>query len=210
MNVDKFTDAVGRIDEAVVAEAMETDSAEKLNLLVKKEKVRRLRSAIKSIAAAAACICIVLTTALVLRSTGEGTDQPGKVMISNPVTYVDSYDEMEKYLGYSVPRLDEKTPESYIVFASNGNAESGTVKYSDGSELKIMRGSGDISGIFGGKLTGDRDILGVTVHFYVFGSTVYSVWTESGYSYCYVASSGEESDVYSVTEKFIYLKGETK
>ena len=127
---------------------------------------------------------------------------------------------MEKYLGYSVPILKEKTPKSYVVFASDGRAESGKVQYSDGSELKTMRGSADISGIFGAKLLGDINISGVTVHYYSFESTVYSVWSIGGYSYCYSTHADKdasgvpntaESDVYSVTEKIIcILKGETK
>lgn len=210
MKADKFTEAVGGIDETVVAEAIETDSAKKLDALIRKEKMRKARAIIRSVAAVAACICIAFTTAFVLRKPGGDPDNPGNVMVSNPMTYVDSYDEMEKYLGYSVPELKEKTPESYVIFASNGKVESGKVEYTDGSSLKVMRGSGDISGIFGGKLTGDREILSVTVHYYTFEGYAYSVWTDNGYSYCYTTSSGEGNDVYSVTEKIIYLKGETK
>ena len=218
MKADKFTDAVGGIDENIIAQAINTDSAEKLERLVRAEKMRKVRGCVKIVAAIAACICIAFTSAAMMRDLSEGENPD--VMISNPITYVDSYDEMEKYLGYSVPVLEEKMPESYVIFASDGRAESGTVKYSDGSELKTMRGSGDISGVFGAKLLGDINISGVTVHYYSFESTVYSVWSIGGYSYCYSThankdSSGTpntaESDVYSVTEKIIYiLKGETK
>lgn len=182
--------------------------------------MRKVRGCVKIVAAIAACICIAFTSATMIRDPSEGGNLPGNVMISNPITYVDSYDEMEKYLGYSVPILKEKTPKSYVVFASDGRAESGKVQYSDGSELKTMRGSADISGIFGAKLLGDINISGVTVHYYSFESTVYSVWSIGGYSYCYSTHADKdasgvpntaESDVYSVTEKIIcILKGETK
>lgn len=214
MKADKFTDAVGGIDEDIIAQAINTDSEEKLEKLIRAEKMRRVSSCIKIVAAIAACICIAFTSAAMMRDPSEG------VMVSNPITYVYSYEEMEKYLGYSVPKLNEKAPESYVVLSSAGKAESGKIKYSDGSELKIMRGSGDISGIFGAKLLGDMNISGVTVHYYSFDSIVYSVWSMDGYSYCYFACANKdvdnvpsmtESDVYSVTEKIIYiLKGETK
>ncbi len=220
LKADKFTDALGGIDENIVAQAITTDSAEKLGRLVRAEKMRRLRGCVKIVAAVAACICIAFTSAAMMRDPNGEQDIPGNMMMSNPVTYVDSYDEMEKCLGYSVPVLKEKTPESYIIFSSDGKVESGRVEYTDGSSLKVMRGSGDISGIFGGKLLGDINISGVTVHYYSFDCTVYSVWSAGGYSYCYSTSAeknaaGElntaESDVYSVTEKIIYiLKGETK
>ena len=220
MKADKFTEAVGGIDENIIAQAINTDSAEKLEKLVRAEKMRKVRGCVKIVAAIAACICIAFTSATMMRDPSEERNFPGNVMISNPITYVDSYDEMEKYLGYSVPVLKEKTPESYVIFASDGRAESGKVQYSDGSELKTMRGSADISGIFGAKLLGDINISGVTVHYSSFESTVYSVWSIGGYSYCYSTHADKdasgvpntaESDVYSVTEKIIcILKGETK
>lgn len=76
MKADKFTEAVGGIDETVVAEAIETDSAEKLDALIRKEKMRKARAIIRSVAAVAACICIAFTTAFVLRKPGGDPDDP--------------------------------------------------------------------------------------------------------------------------------------
>ena len=59
MKADKFTEAVGGIDENIIAQAINTDSAEKLEKLVRAEKMRKVRGCVKIVAAIAACICLL-------------------------------------------------------------------------------------------------------------------------------------------------------
>lgn len=47
MKADKFTEAVGGIDENIIAQAINTDSAEKLEKLVRAEKCVRFAVALK-------------------------------------------------------------------------------------------------------------------------------------------------------------------
>ena len=54
MKADKFTEAVGGIDENIIAQAINTDSAEKLEKLVRAEKMRKVRGCVKIVAAIAA------------------------------------------------------------------------------------------------------------------------------------------------------------
>ncbi len=113
--------------------------------------------------AAAACVCLLAVGGvLITKSKGRTAPNPDMVQVINPIITVDSVEEMERYLDYSVPTL-EKEVGAYSVLVVNRYPTMGQIRYADGSEFRIKYGSGDISGIYGGKSVENRVIEGVNV-----------------------------------------------
>lgn len=142
------------------------------------------------------CICCVL-----LSSCGaEKNETEGFVQMVNPLVTVNSAQEMEAQLGYSVPVLD-KDVESYIILVIDGTAESGRIRYADGTDFNIKCGSGDISGIYGGTQESEQVIGGVNVSFWVFEDIHYALWETDGFTYSLAGTAISEADLAALIEK---------
>ena len=142
-------------------------------------------------------VLMALCLAFVLAGCGtEQTKAPnaGFVQVVNPLVTVESVGKMEEKLGYSVPVLD-KDVESYIVLVIDGVCESGRIRYADGSDFNIKKGSGDISGIYGGVLDTEENIHGVTVSFYVYEELRYAIWERDGFTYSLTGGAALPADV---------------
>ena len=126
------------------------------------------------------CLCLIATLGGCGQKQSEAPET-GFVQMGNPLVTVDSLQEMESKLGYAVPVLDKEVA-SYIVLVVNGTAESGRVRYADGSDFNIKKGTGDISGIYGGVLEREETLGGVSVSFMVMESTHYAIWEKDGFS----------------------------
>ncbi len=142
---------------------------------------------------------ILMALCLAFALVGCGTEQneapdAGFVQVVNPLVSVESVGEMEEKLGYSVPVL-EKDVESYIVLVIDGDCESGRIRYADGSDFNIKKGSGDISGIYGGVLETEENIHGVTVSFYVYEELRYAIWERDGFAYSLTGGAALSADV---------------
>lgn len=118
----------------------------------------------------------------------------GYSQVVNPIVEVGSVQEMEERLGYSVPVL-EKSVEVYIVLVIDGAAESGRIRYSDGSIFNIQRGSGDISGIYGGVLEAEEVIAGIAVSVYAYEGLRYAIWEKDGFAYSLTGGDALLDDV---------------
>lgn len=160
-------------------------------------------------AVAAACLC----AAILLVGCGEQQNEApdsGFVQMVNPLVTVNSAQEMEKYLGYPVPVL-EKDVDAYIVLVIDGIAESGRIHYADGSVFNIKRGTGDISGIYGGILEENKiigsdvqngNIIGGTlVSFFVYEDTRYAIWETDGLSFSLTGNAALEDDIAALLAK---------
>lgn len=129
---------------------------------------------------AAACICLCLCAAVVIRHFGTSPVTPPKM--ASAVMEVASSVEMNEYLGYTVPMLEGKTADAYILRTSGEYAETGSVLYSDGSSFQITRK--------GSEPPEDsytvENISGVPVYFGWEDGHQYAAWTHNGYScrYC--------------------------
>lgn len=119
--------------------------------------------------------------AFLLIGCGEDEPSPGLSQVVNPIVTVGSVQEMEEYLGYEIPVL-EKEVEFYIVLVIDGVAESGRIRYADGTDFNIKRGTGDVSGIYGGILEREETIEGVPVSFYSFEDFRYAIWEQDGFA----------------------------
>lgn len=148
---------------------------------------------IKSVLAAAACLCIIAASIFAFRYTGSKHPHPEQVQCPNPLIEVENLGEMERYLDFKIPVL-EKDVETYIVFVNDSYPASGRIVYADGTVFNMEYGTGDISGIYGGKLVKTETIGEAEVSFYTYtgvdGAVLsYANWEKDGFTY----SLSEES-----------------
>jgi hypothetical protein len=116
------------------------------------------------------------------------------VQMGNPLVEVASVQEMEDRLGYQVPVLDKEV-QTYIVLVIDGVADSGRIHYTDGTVFHIKKGSGDISGIYGGTEEKTETLGGVSVTFLTFEGTRYAIWEQGGFAYSLTGGQALEADV---------------
>ena len=130
-----------------------------------------------------AVMLAVACVAAMLAGCGQAqAPDAGFAQMGNPLVEVASADEMEQKLGYSVPVMDKEVA-AYIVLVIDGKADMGRIRYADGSVFNIKKGSGDISGIYGGTLEQEQAIGGVTVSFYSLEGQSYAIWEDGGFAY---------------------------
>lgn len=187
--MEKIEYAMGSISDELLEEALAADSAEKLARVRRAEGAKRRRLTIRCLSALAACVCLCFCAAAVYRNIASRAD--GRLEIASPVTEVESAEEMVKYLGFDIPVLADKSVDSYMVYSDGKYAYRGEISYSDGSSFCAEKGSGDISGIYGGTLQGSQTISGINVYFYSMEDTRYAIWSDGGISCCYCASADE-------------------
>lgn len=142
------------------------------------------------------CLCLI---ALMSGCGGQKPD-PGFVQMGNPLVTVASAEEMEAQLGYTVPVLD-KDVSDYIVLVIDGAAESGRIRYADGSDFNIKQGSGDISGIYGGAQEEELEIDGVAVTFFRFEDIRYAIWEKDGFAFSLSGGETLKEDVTALIHK---------
>lgn len=145
---------------------------------------------------AAVCVCCTL-----LAGCGAETNESEEfVQITNPLVTVDSVQEMEAQLGYTVPQLD-KAVDTYIVLVIDGSAESGRIRYADGTDFNIKQGSGDISGIYGGTQEGETNINGISVSLWVYEDIHYALWEANGFTHSLAGAEISEADLAALIGK---------
>ena len=142
------------------------------------------------------CLCLI---ALMSGCGGQKPD-PGFVQMGNPLVTVASAEELEAQLGYTVPVLD-KDVSDYIVLVIDGAAESGRIRYADGSDFNIKQGSGDISGIYGGAQEEELEIDGVAVTFFRFEDIRYAIWEKDGFAFSLSGGETLAEDVAALIRK---------
>ena len=144
--------------------------------------------------ATAACVCMITGCGMTTNQEKAEAPQPERVQVVNPMKTVNSAEEMEQYLDFSVPVL-EKEVASYIVLVIDGYPEIGRIRYSDESIFNKKFGSGDISGIYGGTLEKTEETDGVTVSYYNYDTTRYAIWEEDGFTYSLTGGENLEDEV---------------
>lgn len=187
MTNEKLYEALGDIDEKYVAEAHKKEKS-KIHAFVK-------------FGAVAACVCVIAGGMFLMRDNEPVIPEPKPVQVVNPIMKVDSAEEMEYYLDYKIPLLD-KDVSDYIVLVLEGYADHGRVHYADGSKFHIQYGSGDISGIYGGKFCETVDVCGIEVSLYEYSDTVYGIWETGGFTFSYQSANFDISDIESIIKTF--------
>ena len=180
MRKENFAEAFGEINEKHIVEARADRKAKKPVWL--------------KWGAMAACLCLVMCGGVMLNRFPVETPDPDLVQVANPIMEVGSLDEMEQYLDFDVPLLDKEV-EAYVVLVVDGYPEAGRVFYTDGSLFSIKYGSGDISGIHGGKVKSAVEVDGVKVTYYTYDSGRYAIWESDGFTYSLTGAENLEEEV---------------
>lgn len=181
MKKEEFYNVLNHIDDSYILEARQEPKT-----------VIPLWS-IKAAFAMAACFCVVLASILAFHYTGSSQPHPAQVQCPNPLLEVESLSEMERYLDFKIPVLDREV-KTYIVFVDESYPTMGRIVYADGSVFSMKFGTGDISGIYGGKLAKTETVGTAAVSFFTYTSVKgveisYATWENGGFSY----SLSEES-----------------
>lgn len=187
MNKINLLEAINLTEDRFIEETIDIDTPQKLKKVIAGEKNRYLK---KSLIVCAACFCIVVAGAIVMNFPQLRPENP---QTGNPVTEVNSSEEMEKYLGYKVPVIEDKDVSSYTVIDDGQNAKHGRIVYSDDTEFDMEEGQTDVSGIYGGRTEKTENICGTDVDINRYEDTVYGVWSDETYSYAYSAPEDYES-----------------
>lgn len=138
-----------------------------------------------------ALVVLVLAVAFAI-SYNDIKEEENNAQLANPITTVNSAEEMAAMLGYTVPELN-KPAKLYTVLSLDGDPYSGRIIYEDGASFNITEGSGDISGIYGAEATGTEEIGGCTVTFSTLGNTEYASWQVGEFALS--LTSGSEGDL---------------
>lgn len=184
MKKEQLFEVLGDIDESHIHEARKPAKAKVRLVWVKW-------------AAAAACLCLVVFSGMILTQPSNKQPNPDPVQVANPIMEVASVEEMENYLDFEIPVL-EKDVSAYIVYVIDGYPDMGRICYADGSDFRMKYGSGDISGIYGGVLEETVDIQGVKVSIYTLDSVYfvrYAIWEHEGFTFSLAGSENLEQEV---------------
>ena len=179
MNIQNFCEIFGEIREDYVLEA-------------RKPTQKAFFQNWRIWVATAACLCLVVSGTVFYLGSGTQVPSPDYVQVTNPILEVESLEEMEEYLDFTVPELD-KPVDSYVVLVVDGYPEMGRIYYSDGSVFNVKYGTGDISGIYGGTLEKTETIADAEVSIYSFEDTRYGIWEKDGYTYSLTGPDLEEN-----------------
>lgn len=153
--------------------------------------------------AIAACLCVVMLGTAIFGNFSNSAPKPERVQVVNPIMEVSSVEEMSKYLDFEVPVLD-KDVDTYIVMVIDGYPKSARIMYADDGIFNMKYGTGDISGIFGGKLDKEETINGVQVSFYSYSDNItdvrYALWENNGFTYSLSGGDVLEQEIASLTK----------
>jgi len=113
------------------------------------------------------------------------------LQIPNPISEVNSVEEMEQYLGF-IPKVLNKEISVYQVI-DNDEKPIGEIIYKDESRYRMSRLSGDISGIYGGEKEKTINTNNIDVTIYTMEDTRYAIWKDAEYSYSYSSLISNEN-----------------
>lgn len=188
-------DILGLTDNEMINRAIEIDSAEKLKEIKILEK-RKKYFGVFRLASVLAGGMAVFMIGIVLFNNNFNDN----TLISNPMTKVESINELEKYIEIDLSKFKFKEIKEMYKFEDDTLIQ---ITYKDYSTIRISKGQDDNSGIYGATLKEMRKINGTNVEIYEFDDTIYAVWKDekNSYAFSYVASNNE--DINSILSKIV-------
>ena len=189
MNAMRFMEAMNKVNSRYIMEALQ---------------IRKTRTKMRGWVrwgCAAACLCLILAAGFLgaVRDQEVGLN-PSYVEISSPILSMQTLEEMEEYMGFSVPVLD-KAVDGYCVYVMAGEPAMGQVNYADGSEFRIQCGQGDISGIQGGAVEQTTVLAGVQVRLCRLEDMTYALWEAEGFTFSYVYTDNGIAEVETLIQQ---------
>lgn len=200
----KLIDELKFIKDETIEKILSIKTKEDLRSEKMKEKNSKKISGVIWISALATCLCLVLIVVF----TNNLSNKNNREQISNPLTEVNSVDEMKKYLGFDVPTITNKKVKLYIVIGDDDSnyAYHGRIIYEDESELEIEKGNKDVSGIYGADKENEQLIYNVNVTILTTNETRYAIWTNNGYSYSYSSNIDDSNFINDLTSIISIIK----
>lgn len=188
-------DILGLTDNEMLNRAIETDSAEKLKEIKILEKRKKYLKIFRFASVLAGGIA-VFVIGIVLFNNNINDN----VLISNPMTKVESINELEKYIKIDLSKFKFKEIKEMYKFEDDALIQ---IAYKDGSTMRISKGQDDNSGIYGATLKESKKINDINVEIYEFNDITYAVWKDEKNScvFSYVASDNE--DINSILSKIV-------
>ena len=188
-------DILGLTDNEMINRAIEIDSAEKLKEIKILEK-RKKYFGVFRLASVLAGGMAVFMIGIVLFNNNFNDN----TLISNPMTKVESINELEKYIEIDLSKFKFKEIKEMYKFEDDTLIQ---ITYKDDSTIRISKGLDDNSGIHGATLKETKKINDTNVEIYEFDDTIYAVWKDekNSYVFSYVASNNE--DINSILSKIV-------
>lgn len=203
MKVKELLQALGDIDDKYLAEEYVSVSkkAENEKENFKRKEVIVMSKKILSIAAVLIIAVVIIGVGVINKNNNGKIAVTDLLQIANPITELDSEEEMKKYLGFDVPVLDKEV-ESYIVIGEDKYATHARIIYKDGTVFEMEKGDKDVSGIYGATLEKEETISDIKVSFYSLEELKYATWENNGFSYSYSNSNGnvDVSEIIELTK----------
>ena len=188
-------DILGLTDNEMINRAIETDSAEKLKEIKILEKRKKSSEIFRYVSVLVGGMAVfVIGIVLFNNNFNDNT------LISNPMTKVESINELEKYIEIDLSKFKFKEIKEMYKFEDDTLIQ---ITYKDDSTIRISKGQDDNSGIYGATLKEMRKINDTNVEIYEFDDIIYAVWKDekNSYVFSYVASNNE--DINSILSKIV-------
>ena len=188
-------DILGLTDNEMLNRAIETDNAEKLKEIKILEKRKKYFGIFRFASILAGGIA-VFVIGIVLFNNNINDN----VLIPNPMTKVESINELEKYIDIDLTKFKFKEIKEMYKFEDDTLIQ---ITYNDDSTMRISKGQDDNSGIYGATLKENKKINDINVEIYEFNDITYAVWKDEKNScvFSYVASDNE--DINSILPKIV-------
>lgn len=180
MKKEELFEIIGELDDDIVKGAKIYMETKKKNYFV-------------VFGAVAACLCLMICGTFMLNGNSSKPN-PDMVQVVTPFIEVASIEEMEQYLDFKVPTL-EKEVDSYLVFVEEKYPYMARIIYQDDSTFTMKYGSGDVSGIYGGKFEKEETVDGVSITYYIYDTIRYALWESDGFTYSLTGSNNLEEEV---------------
>ena len=126
---------------------------------------------------------VIITLIIILFVTGCGATHE-KTKTPNPINTINTKEELEEKLGYTVPVLDKEVKEYIVIDNIHGR-----IIYKDKSQFEIEESNEDVSGIYGGELLEQVSINNINVNINSYEDIRYAIWDKGKYSYSYSINS---------------------
>lgn len=202
----KLLEILGMIDDEMVQKAIETNDAQKLKELKLLEKRKKNSTLIKYMSVFASSLAVLFISVMMINNNEIDKniiDGNSGVSISNPISEVNSIQELESYIGVSLKKYQIKEIETMMKFNEEDMIQ---IKYKDGTSIRISKEqSSDNSGISGSKTESNEIINNMEVKISKLendlSKSVFATWNDGEYVYTYY--SNEIENIMDILEKIV-------
>ncbi len=137
------------------------------------------------------CLVVIIAGGIMISRRNEiSNNNQELVAIANPITKVQSIEELKKYFNVKIPVLDKEV-EEYCIIGYEGYANHCRIVYKDNTVFNLNLINEDASGIHGGTDIKEEKIKGVNVKFYRYDGINFATWTKDDINYSYANYEGE-------------------